>query len=49
MDKNKCKKCGSLRIKKKIKDINSDNVMHVYVCQDCGYQEFEIFNIPYST
>ena len=41
----KCKKCNSSNIKKEYKDLNSDNIVHIYICQDCGHKENKIVNV----
>ena len=45
MKKFVCKKCNCSEFKKEIKTLNSDNVVHIYTCQDCGTQETEVINI----
>jgi len=45
MKKIKCKKCNSLNVKKETKDLNSDNIVYIYICQDCGHQENKVINI----
>lgn len=40
-----CLKCNSRNIKKSVKDLNSDNVIHIFTCQDCGNKESTVINL----
>lgn len=35
----KCSKCNSSKLKEETKDFQSDNILKIYVCEDCGHKE----------
>ena len=42
---NKCKKCNSENIEKIVKDLSSDNVVHIFKCKECGEEKMKIINL----
>ena len=44
----KCKKCNSKKIKESVKNLSketNDNVVYIYKCEDCGYEETDVKHI----